>query len=170
MKKILAMVLTLCLLLGTTALAAADNTVSGTDSDSNKTANTTINVTVDESYTVVIPSEVNIPFGQLNTNLPIKVTSLRLRGNTAEDDENNWERRLYVKASCGHYGFYLENEAGGQIYVDLSGDEQEGYVTFNSIGTKNLGLGITQDRWNSASAGTYTAQITFSFWFAYHSK
>lgn len=169
MKKILAMVLTLCLLLGTTALAA-DNTVSGTDSDKDKTANTTINVTVDESYTVVIPSEVNIPFNQLNTNLPIEVTSLRLRGNTAEDNEANRERRLYVKASCGHYGFYLKNEADEQLYVDLTGDEQEGYVTFNSTGTKNLGLGITQDRWNSASAGTYTAQITFSFWFAYHSK
>lgn len=61
MKKILALVLTLCLLCGGVAVAENTNTTINQDSN-NKTASTTVSYTIqaNESYTVTIPSKVEL--------------------------------------------------------------------------------------------------------------
>lgn len=71
MKKLFALVLALCLLCDATALA-------GTYSNPTNDAQTLLTTTLNESFTVVIPSTVNIPFNRTSTEMTINVTALRL--------------------------------------------------------------------------------------------
>ena len=74
MKKLFAIILTLCLLAGASALAAEGEYTQ--DSGSNPT--TVIKTTIGEDFTLIIPPVVTIPFNQLETPLPVEVTKLRM--------------------------------------------------------------------------------------------
>ena len=153
MKKIFALILTLCLLCSAAAFAA---TISGTTS--NKTS-TELLVNVDESYTVVIPATVDIDFEATSTNLPVEVTALRTysTGTIA-----NTVRKLYVKA--GDYVGYIENANGDRINYSIGGSEATTgkYLYFTETGTKNFTIDITEAAWNAAPAGSYSNTITFT--------
>lgn len=72
MKKLFALVLAMCLLCGATALADEYGP------ETSAAPKTVLTVTLEESYTVVIPATLNIPLNATSTNLPIEVTALRL--------------------------------------------------------------------------------------------
>lgn len=62
MKKIYAAIFALCLMCGTTALAAEKNSITINQNSTDKTGSTTVSYTIEENetYTVTIPSEVTL--------------------------------------------------------------------------------------------------------------
>jgi len=153
MKKLIALLMTLCLLCGTTALATEYKNGQGTPQ-------TVLKVTIDESYTLVIPATVNIPFNALRTDLPIEVKELRCK----PADDAQYERLLYVQISSNN-GKLTDAQGTHSIRFNLDPGEQKGNMKalfFDKVGTKNMTIGITQDAWNAAPAGSYSSTITFT--------
>ena len=145
MRKIFAFALALCLLCGVTAFA----TEYGPGDDS---AETKLQVTVGESYTIVIPATVDIDFEAKTTNLPVQVTALRtLSKGTAA----NTVRKLAVEMTTDNK---LTNANGDNLAYTVDKDA----VYFTAAGTQNFVIGITQANWNAAPAGTYTDTVTFA--------
>lgn len=148
MKKIFAMMLALCLLCSATVLAESKTTILKTE--------------VEESYTVVIPATVNIPFEATSTNLPVEVTALRTysTGTIA-----NSVRALHVKAASADNK--LENQNGDTISYTISGGEsQANMLYFTEIAEKAYTVSITKAAWDAAPAGSYTDNVTFEIWIA----
>lgn len=147
MKKLFALVLALCLLCGTTALA----------DDSNR--QTELKVNIEESYTIVIPATLDIPFNSTSTNLPIEVKALRTYSTGTVD---NTVRKLYVNIS--EYIAELENENGNKITYSIGGSESTSgkYLYFTEAGTKNFTIDIPQEKWDTAPAGSYTGILKFT--------
>lgn len=154
MKKLFALVLALCLLCGTTALA-------DTYTDTTANPETVLTTTLDETYTVVIPSTLNIPFNSTSTNLPIEVTALRLLPTgTAE----NTVRALRVKVNQPNLELVNKSDSSSKIDYNIVGGEGTPARThyFTAVGTKNFNVTISQVEWNTAAAGTYEETITFT--------
>lgn len=148
MKKIFASILTLCLLCGTTALA----TEYGSASNNPETVLTT---TLNESYTVVIPSTLNIAFNATSTNLPVQVTSLRLLPTG---------RALQVQVNQTSLKLVNEKNSSAKISYNIGGGEGTSARThyFTATGTKNFNVTIAKSEWDKAAAGTYKESITFT--------
>lgn len=146
MKKIFASILTLCLLCVTTALA----TEYGSASNNPETVLTT---TLDESYTVVIPSTLNIAFNATSTNLPVQVTFLRLlpTGRALQVNQTNLK-------------LVNEKNSSSKISYNIGGGEGTLAHThyFTETGTKNYNVTIAKSEWDKTAAGTYKESITFA--------
>lgn len=155
MKKIFAFILSLTLLGSMTAMA----------DDSNR--QTELKVTIEESYTIEIPTTLDIPFNSTSTNLPIKVTSLRLLSTGTNAD---YVRKLCV--NIPNYNAVLTSANGDKITYSIGGSERspEKEIRFTDTGTKNFTIDITQEKWDAAPAGTYTGTLTFKVVIAYCSK
>lgn len=154
MKKIIAFTLALGLLCSTTALA--DTYTNGSNDPS-----TVLSTTLDETYTLVIPSTLNIPFNSISTNLPIEVTALRLLPvGTVE----NTVRALHVKVNQPNLKLVNEADNSSKIDYNLGGGEGTPARThyFTGTETKNFNVTISQSEWDNAAAGTYTETITFT--------
>ena len=154
MKKLFALVLALCLLCSATALA-------GTYSNPTENAQTTLTTTLNESFTVLIPSTLSIPFNRTSTNLPIQVTALRLLPvGTVE----NTVRALQVKVNQPNLKLVNESDSTSKIDYDIGGGEGTPARThyFTAVGSKNFNVTISQSEWNNAAAGTYKETITFT--------
>lgn len=145
MKKFFALLLALCLLCGAVALAATKTTILQTE--------------VAESYEIVIPATVTIPFEATSTNLPVEVTALRTYSTGTIPDT---VRKLYVKVA--NNDGTLDNENGDRIDYSIGGSEATAgkYLYFTEPGTKNFTVDITEAAWNAAPAGSYTNTITFT--------
>ena len=145
MKKIIALVLSLCLLCGAVALAETKTTILQTE--------------VAESYEIVIPPTVNIPFNATSTNLSVEVTALRTYSTGTIADT---VRKLYVKVA--NNDGTLDNENGDKIRYSIGGSETTTgkYLYFTKPETKNFTVDITEAAWNAAPAGSYTNTITFT--------
>lgn len=144
MKKFLAILTTLCLLCGATALATEYNPSSGSNPQ------TELKATVSAGYTIVIPATVEIPFNQLSTNLPISVTALHLptNGNALKVEVANMDA--------------LKNETGKLLSYTINGVDAKATLYFTALTTQNFVIGITQDNWNKAHAGNYSQTIRFN--------
>lgn len=154
MKKLFALVLVLCLLCGTTALA-------GTYSNATTDAQTVLTTTLKESFTVVIPSTLNIPFNRTSTDITIDVTALRLLPvGTAE----NTVRALQVKVNQPNLELVNQRDSNSKIAYDIVGGEGTPARThyFTEAGTKKFNVTIAQSEWNNAAAGIYEEIITFT--------
>jgi len=137
MKKIIAMILTLCLLCGAVALAETKQTV--------------LTAEIEESYTIVIPASVEIGFEAERTHLPVEVEALRtLSKGTAEGTV----RKLAVKMTTDNK---LTNENGDNLAYTVNADA----LYFTAVGTQNFVIGITGAAWDAAPAGAYTDTVTF---------
>ncbi len=150
MKKIFALFLTLCLLCGLTALA----------DDSNR--ETELKVTIDESYEIVIPATLDIPFNSTSTNLPIEVTSLRLR---PVGDVENTVRAVWVELDQpDSFRLVNDKDSNSTILYGIGGGEGTlgRVLKFTATGTKNYTVTISEEEWNNAAAGVYTTTVTFS--------
>lgn len=156
MKKLLAILMALCLLCSVCALAESkDQTITnGTNS-----ATTELKVELGETYTVVIPTTLNIAPNATTTNLPIQVTALRLlTKGTAE----NTVRKLHVKIAQDQG--YLENGAARLDYTMTNSQSADtpNSLYFTEVSTANFIINISEDNWKSAPAGTYSSTLTFS--------
>ncbi len=138
MKKVLALVLTLCLTLSIVALA----------DDSNR--QTELQVTVDSGYTIVIPATLDIPFGATTTNLPVEVTALHLTGNYDS-----------LKVTVGQMT-PLKTENGKLIWYTIDDLSFGATRYFQTTETQNFVVGITAADWNKAPAGNYTGTVSFN--------
>lgn len=130
MKKIFASILTLCLLCGTTALATEYDSASNTPE-------TVLTTTLDESYTVVIPSTLNIAFNATSTNLPVQVTFLRLLPTG---------RALQVQVNQTNLKLVNEKNSSSKISYNIGGGEGTLAHThyFTETGTKNYNVTIAK--------------------------
>lgn len=146
MKKIFASILTLCLLCGTTALATEYGSASNTPE-------TVLTTTLDESYTVVIPSTLNIAFNATSTKLPVQVTFLRLLPTSRALQVNQTNLKLVN-----------EKNSSSKISYNIGGGEGTLAHThyFTETGTKNYNVTIAKSEWDKTAAGTYKESITFT--------
>lgn len=111
MKRAFALLLALCLLLGGAALADTSTITKPSNPSDSPSKDTTINLAVDQAYTVVIPQSVNLAYDATTSTYratdTVKVTECRLNlgeslrvaiTNSANKDTSN---AFYIKAS-GH--------------------------------------------------------------------
>jgi len=156
MKKILALVLALCMLFGAVAMAEKETsgstyltaTIGGTEQE--------------ETYTVVIPNSLDLTTNELSTALPIQVTAMQVvdGGNltiTVSETENN-----YKLVSTD--GFSIEYALNGEAGDQSSGSAFVSHV-FEDVGTKNIYVDITDAAWGAAKVGTYEDKVTFGIEF-----
>ncbi len=150
MKKIIAFTLALCLCLSCGVTALAD--------DSNR--QTELKVEIAESYTVVIPATLEIPFNSTSTNLPIEVTSLRLLPTGTIE---NTVRAVWVELDQPSFRLVNDKDSNSTILYGIGGGEGTygRVLKFTEKGTKNYTVTIAQSDWNNAAAGTYTDTVTF---------
>lgn len=153
MKKLFAIVLTLCLLGCACALAAEGEYTH--DSANNPT--TVIKTSIGEEFTLIIPPVVVVPFNQLETPLPVEVTNLRI-----STPEEGMTRALYVKVATDAGKMVSGSD---EIAYTLEPGEEKGGMKalfFDTTGNKNMTITIAQNAWDSAPAGSYTSTVTFT--------
>lgn len=147
MKKAFTLLLALCLLLCGMALA---DTYSSAAND----AKTILTTTLDESFTVVIPSDMNIAFNKTSTDLTIEVTALRLMpaGRALQVQVNKTSSQLVNSESSSSKINYTIHEKNG------TADK----LSFTQTGKQYFQIDIAQAEWDKAPAGTYTDTLTFN--------
>ena len=147
MKKLLAFVLALCLLCG--AVAFADNTIT-TD---NGTGTTELKLTIGETFTLTIPTTLNVALSDEPTNLPLTISDYNLATN----------HQLSVKVSAALNG-WLKNENGETIGVQLLHPDNDTWagsanpIYFTENGTENIRVKVSG--YADAKPGTYTDTVT----------
>lgn len=141
MKKLLSLLMVLCLLCGVAALA----------DDSNR--QTVLQATVDSGYTIVIPPTLTIAFGAETTDLPVQVTALHLSGSYDA-----------LKVEVGSMS-QLTNENGKLIWYTIDGKTFGATRYFQTTETQNFVVGITAADWNKAPAGNYSGTVSFNVTF-----
>ena len=119
MKKIVSIILTLCLLCGTVAFA--DTTI--TDSSETKTASTTVSFSVTGGYTVTIPSAVTIDQTTREGTASVSVAANPIL-------DSGKKLSVYLERPSDMVGKYarLANESGDKIsYSILAGETDVTY-------------------------------------------
>lgn len=147
MKKLFALVLALCLLCGTTALA-------GTYSNATDKAQTLLTTTLSESFTVVIPSDMTIVFNRTETDMTVEVTALRLLPTG---------RALQVQVN--KTSSQLVNDKNNSAKISYTIHEKNGAadkLSFTETGKQYFQIDIAQAEWDKAPAGTYKDTLTFN--------
>lgn len=148
MKKILAMVLALCLLCGATAFATTltPNANQGT---------TTLTTTINETYTLTIPATLNITYGATSTDLELTVSDYRLKAENQLKLSQSWDGRLDHTNGSNTIPYVLQ-------YNGAEVSSSSNYVTFTGNKTETLKVVIAEAAWNSAAAGEYSDIVTFT--------
>lgn len=150
MKKIAALLLALCLICP--AALATEITGSG-----EKQAETIIRTEVAQSYTVIIPPEVVIPFEQEETPLTIQVTEMHLQA--AQDPAKVNRLKVTVEPRKGT----LKNSVNAALTIPYAiGTAEGGDLFFGETGKQDMTVRIAQSDWNRAAAGEYADTITFT--------
>lgn len=145
MKKMLCVLLTLSLLICTTALAE------GTYDENDKTASTTLTTTIQgpdaPTYTIIIPSTLAIKPNATSTQLDIQVT-----------DAENVAKIDVTTAASGS----MTSTSGGSIAFTVGGNE----LSFSNLSSlpssKTMIINITAEEWQQAAAGDYTGTMSFT--------
>ena len=146
MKKIFVMILALCLLCGATAFATTLN-------PSNTSGETILTTTINETYTLTIPSTLNIAFNATETPLELTVSNYRLKAENMILLGQNWDGTLNSGSNSLSYSLK---------YNGTNVSSNNNPVTFTGNGTVELIVAITEAAWNSAAAGEYTDTVTFT--------
>lgn len=144
MKKIFALILALCLLCGMTALA----------DDSNR--QTELKATVEESYTIVILTTLDIAFNAASTELPVQVKEIHM--GTSIIDSSSYVRKLQVKIDKTSGNLVNKNDATKTIAYTISPAQAQ----FAEAGTQNFAVNIADAAWKVAAAGNYSDIVTFT--------
>ena len=146
MKKLFALILTVCLLASLSVTAFAANTTSG-DAD--------ITTSIAPTYTVTIPADVNVAFNATETAFgTIEVTASLILPNKC------------IKVDLASDG-KLENSIDATKVIPYAIKDSEGAAftaaTYQTEGDKTeLSIHITADDWNAAYAGDYSDTVTFT--------
>ena len=146
MKKLFALILTVCLLATMSVTAFAANTTGG-DAD--------ITTSIAPTYTVTIPADVNVAFNATETAFgTIEVTASQIHPNKC------------IKVALASDG-KLENSIDATKVIPYTIKDSQGAAftaaTYLTEGDKTeLSIHITADDWNAADAGEYSDTVTFT--------
>lgn len=155
MKKFLAIILSLCLLCGATAFA----TTTTLDQTTN-TGKTEVKVTIGETYTLVIPTELNIVTGTEETLLPVKVTNYSLASTN--------QLQVVPVAKLNGWLCTTPEYSDPAIWCDLWHPTTDAWaggsnpLIFTKAETQNLRVRISATEWAKAQPGTYSDTYTFT--------
>ena len=146
MKKLFALILTVCLLATMSVTAFAANTTGG-EAD--------ISTSIDPTYTVTIPADVNVQFNATETAFgAIEVEASQIHPN-----------------KCIKVALATDNELNNAIdntkVIPYAIKDREGAeftsATYLTEGDKTeLSIHITANDWNAAYAGDYSDTVTFT--------
>ncbi len=146
MKKIFALILTVCLLASMSVTAFAANTTGG---------KADITTSIAPTYTVTIPADVNVQFNATETAFgTIEVTASQIHPD-----------------KCIKVALATDNELNNAIdntkVIPYAIKDSEGaaftYATYLTEGDKTeLSIHITANDWNAAYAGEYSDTVTFT--------
>ena len=146
MKKVFALILTVCLLASMSVTAFAANTTGG-DAD--------ITTSIAPTYTVTIPADVNVQFNATETAFgAIEVEASQIHPNkcikvalTTDNELNNAIDNTKVIP-------YAIKDSTGAAFTS---------ATYLTEGDKTeLSIHITANDWNAAYAGDYSDTVTFT--------
>ena len=146
MKKVFAVILTVALLMSLSVTAFAANTTGG-DAD--------ITTSIDPTYTVTIPADVNVQFNATETDFgAIEVAASQIHPDkcikvalTTDNELNNAIDNTKVIP-------YAIKDADGADFTS---------ATYLTEGDKTeLSIHITANDWNAAYAGEYSDTVTFT--------
>ena len=146
MKKLFALILTVCLLATMSVSAFAANTTGG-DAD--------ITTSIAPTYTVTIPADVNVAFNATETAFgAIEVTSAQIHPDKC------------IKVALASDG-KLENSIDATKVIPYAIKDSTGAAfasaTYLTEGDKTeLSIHITANDWNAAYAGEYSDTVTFT--------
>ena len=146
MKKLFALILTVCLLASMSVTAFAANTTGG---------KADITTRIDPTYTVTIPADVNVQFNATETAFgAIEVEASQIHPNkcikvalTTDNELNNAIDNTKVIP-------YAIKDSEGATFTS---------ATYLTEGDKTeLSIHITANDWNAAYAGDYSDTVTFT--------
>ena len=146
MKKVFALILTVCLLASMSVTAFADNTTGG-EAD--------ITTSIAPTYTVTIPADVNVAFNATETAFgTIEVAASQIHPDKC------------IKVALTTDG-ELNNAIDNTKVIPYEIQDSEGTAftsaTYLTEGDKTeLSIHITADDWNAAYAGDYSDTVTFT--------
>ena len=146
MKKLFALILTVCLLATMSVTAFAANTTGGS---------TTITIDIAPTYTVTIPADVNVQFNATETAFgAIEVTASQIHPNKCIKVELTSDGKLENSIDATKVIPYSIKDSQGAAFTS---------ATYLTEGDKTeLSIHITADDWNAAYAGEYSDTVTFT--------
>ena len=152
MKKLFALILTVCLLASMSVTAFAANTAGG-DAD--------ITTSIAPTYTVTIPADVNVAFNATETAFgTIEVTASQIHPDKCIKVALATDNKLENSIDAAKVIPYAIKDAEGADFTS---------ATYLTEGDKTeLSIHITADDWNAAYAGEYSDTVTFTV--SYESK
>ena len=146
MKKIFTLILAIALMASLSVTAFAANTTGG---------NADITTSIDPTYTVTIPADVNVAFNATETDFgAIEVTASQIHPDKC------------IKVALASDG-KLENSIDATKVIHYAIKDSEGAAftsaTYLTEGDKTeLSIHITANDWNAAYAGKYSDTVTFT--------
>ena len=146
MKKLFALILTVCLLASMSVTAFAANTTGG-DAD--------ITTSIAPTYTVTIPADVNVQFNATETDFgAIEVTASQIHPDKCIKVALATDKELNNA---------IDNTKVIPYAIKDSTDAAFTSATYLTEGDKTeLSIHITADDWNAAYAGDYSDTVTFT--------
>ena len=146
MKKVFALILTVCLLATMSVIAFADNTTGG-DAD--------ITTSIAPTYTVTIPANTTVAFNATETDFgAIEVTASQIHPNKCIKVELTSDGKLENSIDATKVIPYAIKDSEGAAFTS---------ATYLTEGDKTeLSIHITADDWNAAYAGEYSDTVTFT--------
>ena len=146
MKKLFALILAVALMATMSTTAFADNTTGG-DAD--------ITTSIDPTYTVTIPADVNVAFNATETAFgAIEVTASQIHPNKCIKVELTSDGKLENSIDATKVIPYAIKDSTGAAFTS---------ATYLTEGDKTeLSIHITADDWNAAYAGDYSDTVTFT--------
>ena len=146
MKKLFALILTVCLLATMSVTAFAANTTGG-DAD--------ITTSIAPTYTVTIPADVNVAFNATETAFgAIEVTASQIHPNKCIKVELTSDGKLENSIDATKVIPYAIKDSEGAAFTS---------ATYLTKGDKTeLSIHITANDWKAAYAGDYSDTVTFT--------
>ena len=146
MKKLFALILTVCLLATMSVTAFAANTTGGS---------TTITIDIAPTYTVTIPADVNVQFNATETAIgAIEVEAAKIHPDKCIKVELTSDGKLENSIDATKVIPYAIKDSTGAAFTS---------ATYLTEGDKTeLSIHITANDWNAAYAGDYSDTVTFT--------
>ena len=146
MKKVFAVILTVALLMSLSVTAFAANTTGG-DAD--------ITTSIDPTYTVTIPADVNVQFNATETDFgAIEVAASQIHPDKCIKVALATDKELNNAIDNTKVIPYAIKDSEGAEFTS---------ATYLTEGDKTeLSIHITADDWNAAYAGDYSDTVTFT--------
>ena len=146
MKKLFAVILAVALVMGLSVTAFAANSAGG---------NADITTSIDPTYTVTIPADVNVAFNATETDFgKIEVAASQIHPDKCIKVELTSDGKLENSIDATKVIPYAIKDSEGAVFTS---------ATYLTEGDKTeLSIHITADDWNAAYAGDYSDTVTFT--------